>query len=358
MRNRLINFNAGPAALPQEVLQQAAAAIQDYNGIGSSILEIPHRGKHFEAVLEEANALTKELCGLNDDYKILWLQGGGRMQFAMVPMNFLGADDTAGYIDSGHWSNEAAESASYYGKTSILASSRGDNYTHLPQWPEITDSRLKYVHITTNNTIYGTQWRNIPSCEVPLIADMSSDILSCKRDYTNYAMFYAVAQKNLGAAGNTMVAIRKDMLGRIVRKVPEILDYNALASKNSMVNTPPVFAIYVSLLVMRWIKNKGMDTIAQENTDKANLLYGELERNPLFTSLVEKESRSQMNVVFRGTGKEMEQAFLKACTEQGITGIEGHRSVGAFRASLYNAITLQDVQQLVNVMQEFEKNYK
>lgn len=354
----MINFNAGPAALPKEVTKQASEAVIDYNNTGLSILEIAHRGKHFDAILEESKQMVKELCGLTDDYEVLWLQGGGRLQFAMIPMNFLPENGSAGYIDSGHWSTEAMEYARYYGKVQMVTSSKTDNYTHLPEWPQSIDESLRYLHFTTNNTIYGTQWPAIPQANVPLMADMSSDIFSLKRDYTNCALFYAVAQKNLGATGNTLVVLRKDLLGKIVRTIPPMLNFKDQVEKSSVLNTPPVFSIYVSLLTLRWIKAKGIDAIEKENNEKAALLYNELDRNPLFHAPVQKESRSKMNVVFHGTNKEMEQQFLDLCKQNDITGIEGHRSVGAFRASLYNAISLADVQKLVSLMQAFEKEYQ
>lgn len=352
----MLNFNAGPAALPDTVLQQAAEAVLNYNNTGLSILSIPHRGDLFLAILEESKALVKELCGLGDDYELMWLQGGGRMQFCMVPMNFLGAGETAGYIDSGHWSAEAIDAATYYGHTEVLGSSRSDHYTHLPEWPAPAGKNLAYLHFTTNNTIYGTQWPEIPESDVPLIADMSSDIFSIKRDYTNCAMFYAVAQKNLGAAGNTLVAIRKDFLEHVRPGLPPMMDYKVHAEKNSLLNTPPVFGIYVSLLMLRWIKAKGIDAIEQENRAKAALLYAEIERNPLFHTVVDENSRSLMNVVFHGRSKEMEKQFLECCIGRGVTGIEGHRSVGAFRASLYNGMPLAGVEKLVSIMHEFAES--
>lgn len=352
----MLNFNAGPAALPETVLQQAAEAILNYDNTGLSILSIPHRGDLFVSILEESKALVKELCGLGDDYEVLWLQGGGRLQFCMVPMNFLHDGATAGYIDSGHWSAEAIDAAQYYGRTAILSSSRADGYTHLPEWPAHPDSNLAYLHFTTNNTIYGTQWPEIPGSEVPLIADMSSDIFSMQRDYTNCAMFYAVAQKNLGAAGNTLVVIRKDFLERVRPKLAPMLDYKVHAAKNSLLNTPPVFGIYVSLLMLRWIKEKGIDAIEKENRAKAAMLYAEIERNPLFHTAVAAGSRSLMNVVFHGRTREMEKQFLECCAGRGITGIEGHRSVGAFRASLYNGMPVAGVEKLVAVMHEFAES--
>lgn len=354
----MINFNAGPAALPVEVLQQASEAVIDYNRSGLSILEIPHRGKLFDDILEESKQLVKELCGLGDDYEVLWLQGGGRMQFAMIPMNFLAENATAGYVDSGHWSTEAMEYAAYYGKVKMLATSKADNYTHLPEWPSLADEKLSYVHFTSNNTIYGTQWPEIPRSDRPLISDMSSDIFSCRRDYTNCALFYAVAQKNLGAVGNTLVAIRKDMTERIVRPIPPMLSFKEQVAKKSVLNTAPVFPIYVSLLMLRWIMAKGIDAIEADTNEKASLLYNELDRNNLFTGIVKKEDRSKMNIVFLGKDKIVEQQFLAFCEENDITGIAGHRSVGAFRVSLYNAISVANVKTLVSLMQDFEKNYR
>jgi phosphoserine aminotransferase len=356
--SKVINFNAGPAALPQEVLQQAAQAVLNYDDTGMSILSIPHRGKHFNAILEESKALVKELCELTDDYEVLWMHGGGRLQFAMMPMNFLGDGQVAGYIDSGAWSADAIKHAEYYGKVSVLSSSKNDNYVHLPQWPNHIPSELAYLHITTNNTIYGTQCNDIPQVNVPLIADMSSDIFSKKINYNNCAAFYAVAQKNIGPAGATLVVLRKDLLQRITRALPPMLDYREHVSKKSVLNTPPVFPIYVSLLTLRWLKNKGLETIARDNKIKAGLLYDEIARNALFSTQIKADYRSMMSVVFHAKGEETENAFLAFCDQHGILNIKGHRSVSGFRASLYNAITIQDVQHLVAVMQEFEKNYK
>lgn len=356
--NHKINFGPGPATLPQEVLRQASEAIIDYNGSGLSILEIPHRGKAFDAILEESKALVKELCGLNNDYEILWLHGGGRLAFCMIPMNFLTKETTAGYVDSGAWSAEAIEYARYYGNVQVLSSSVQDNYTHLPEWPGNILKDLAYVHFTTNNTIYGTQWKSIPKTDVPLIADMSSDIFSCKRDYTNCSAFYAVAQKNIGPAGATLAVLHKDLLKKATKAVPPMLNYAKQAAKHSVLNTPPVFAIYVSLLMLRWTKAKGIEAIEKENKSKAALLYNELERNRLFKPVVSNpDDRSMMNACFVATEKEYERAFSLFCDEQDIVGIEGHRTVGGFRVSMYNAITLQNVERLVQVMKQFEDKY-
>lgn len=350
----LLNFDAGPASLPREVLQEASAAILDYNGSGLSILEIPHRGKLFEAILEEANTLARSLMGLGDDYEILWLQGGGRLQFSMIPMNFLDSNATAGYIESGHWASEALRNAHLYGKTNVLASSKADQYTYIPDWGAVPTD-LSYLHLTTNNTIYGTQFHHFPQTEVPLIADMSSELLSRRMDYTAFSLIYAVAQKNIGPAGVTLVAIRKSMLDQQQRELPEILSYREMAKNNSLLNTPPVFAIYCSMLTLRWIHNIGLEEMERRNQQKAALLYDTIDNSKLFYGVAQKESRSMMNACFRAHNDVHTQQLLDFAAAQGIVGIKGHRSVGGFRASMYNAISLEDVQKLVDVINTFER---
>lgn len=354
---RKLNFSSGPAALPPEVLQEASEAIIDYNNTGLSILEIQHRGKYFEAIMDESRALVKELCGLDEDYEVLWMHGGGRLQFAMIPMNFLGANESAGFIDSGFWAHNAAEYAGYYGNAVTLSSSKENNYRNLPEWPSQIPAHLAYVHFTTNNTIYGTQWPAMPKTNVPLIADMSSDIFSRKTEYKNCALFYAVAQKNIGAAGVTLVAVKKDLLQNIKRSLPPMLDYNAHAKSKSLLNTSPVFAVYTSLLTLRWIKSKGIDAIEKENDRKAALLYDAIDNSALFQCNINRADRSKMNVCFGTQEKVIDDAFTKFCSSKGITGIDGHRYVGSFRVSLYNAIPLAAVETLVEVIQEFEHNY-
>ncbi len=352
---RKINFNAGPAALPGEVLQQASEAVLEYKNTGLSILELPHRGKEFVEIVAESNALVKELCGLDDNYDVLWLHGGGRLQFCMIPMNFLSDRDSGGYIDSGHWSAEALEYAMHYGDVQILASSKESNYSRLPDWPANIPDQLAYVHFTTNNTIFGTQWHHIPKTNVPLIADMSSDIFSRKHNYSNYAMFYAAVQKNLGTPGVALTVIRKDMLERITRSLPPMLDYKAQVKENSILNTANVFGVYTSQLMLRWIKAKGIDNIEKENRKKAELLYNAIDSSHIFSPHVkEKAHRSLMNVCFTANTQENEKAFLLLCEQNGITGIKGHRSVGGFRASLYNAVSFEAVETLVELMKEFE----
>jgi phosphoserine aminotransferase len=353
-----INFGSGPAALPREVLQEAAAAITNYNDTGLSILEIAHRGEYFDEILEESKALVKELCELGEEHEILWLPGGGRLQFCMVPMNFLSKEKTAGYIDSGAWAADAIQYASYYGNVSVLSSSKKENYTHLPEWPGNIPNDFAYLHFTTNNTIYGTQKREIPQTSAPLIADMSSDIFSLQREYKNCSLFYAVAQKNIGPAGATLVVIRKDLLKRQNNNLPQMLDYTQHIKKNSVLNTPPVFAIYVSLLMLRWTKKKTIKIIENESIQKSGMLYSELERNSLFQPVVSNsEDRSRMNICFTAKEKANEKAFGIFCEERGIVGIEGHRTVGGFRVSLYNAITIDAVKTFIDVMKTFEEKF-
>lgn len=353
MSQRKINFNAGPAVLPEEVLDEAARSMYQYGTSGMSVLELPHRGKDFMAILEECQALVKELCGLGSDHDVLWLHGGGRLQFAMIPMNLLGPGDVAGYIDSGHWAAEAIEYSQYYGQTEVLASSRQGNYNHLPQWPEITH-QLRYLHITTNNTIYGTQYHHIPETTAPLIADMSSDILSCAHDYSRYALFYAAAQKNLGTPGVALTVIRKDLLDSISNKLPPMLSYKAQVKEKSILNTANVSGIYISLLMLRWIKQTGIDNIAATNDRKASMLYKAIDNNPVFSAHVpDPAHRSKMNVCFTARDKATEQAFIQLCARHNIIGVEGHRSIGGFRVSLYNAVKEADVTLLGDLINNF-----
>ncbi len=355
--HRKINFNAGPAALPAEVLQQAADAVREYNNTGLSILELPHRGREFAAIVRESNALVLELCGLDDRYEVLWLQGGGRMQFCMVPMNFLPENGSAGYIDSGRWAEEALEYATHYGDVQVLATSKESNYSRLPQWPTTIPDQLSYVHFTTNNTIFGTQWHTVPRINVPMVADMSSDIFSRVHDYSKYALFYAAVQKNLGTPGTALVVIRKDMPGRIVRELPSMLSYKAHADEHSILNTANVFGVYVSLLMLRWTKEKGIAAIDKENRQKAKILYDALDHSTKFVPHVqEKSHRSMMNVCFTAISPDVEKSFLILCEKNNITGIKGHRFVGGFRVSLYNAVTVSDVERLVELMKDFETN--
>jgi len=346
-----INFNAGPAALPPEVLHEASKAVNKYKKTGLSILELSHRGPEFAEILAESKHLVKKLCGLDDSYEPLWLHGGGRQQFFMIPMNLLPQDGAAGYIDSGHWAEEAQHYAAYYGDAQILASSKKNNYNRLPEWPSKIPAKLAYVHLTTNNTIYGTQWGQAPEIKVPLIADMSSDIFSRKHDYSKYSMFYAAAQKNLGIAGVALAVIRKDLLKRTVRELPPMLSYIAQVKEGSILNTANVYGIYVSLLMLRWIDSRGIADLEKENKQKAKLLYDTLDHSSVFTPYItEKAHRSIMNVCFTAKTPETEKNFLALCEENDITGIAGHRLVGGFRASIYNAVPLDWVERLVEIM--------
>jgi phosphoserine aminotransferase len=355
MQLSVINFGAGPAALPASVVAEAAQAVLNYNNTGLSILEIPHRGTDlFPAILAESTSLVLSLTGLSaDEYEVLWLQGGGRMQFAMIPMNFLPKGKRAGYIDSGHWAYDAQLYASQVGDVLCLGSTRDINYTSLPQVATIPED-LAYLHFTTNNTIYGTQWQQFPHTSVPLIADMSSDIFAQQRDYSQFDLFYAVAQKNIGAAGVTLVVVKKKFLQQSIHGLPPILDYKAHVQQQSVLNTPPVFNIYVSLLTLRWIAQKKLPILDQENRLKAALLYQEIDRNTLLKPIATKEDRSLMNVVFATVSLPLENELLHFCQQKGIEGIAGHRSVGGFRVSLYNAITVAQTERLVSVLQEFE----
>ncbi len=354
--SRKIYFGAGPAPLPQTVLEETAAAILDYKSSGISLLSIAHREAAFGDIIAEATGLVLQLSGLSaDDYSVLWLQGGGRQQFAMVPQNFLAPGARAGYIDSGHWAHEAMEAAGVFGNAVTLASSASDRYTHLPGWPDDIPGDLAYVHLTTNNTIYGTQCQHIPPCPVPLVADMSSDIFSQSRDWSRFALFYAVAQKNLGPAGVTLVVVRKDMLGRTARPLPDAYSYAAQAAAQSLLNTPPVAAIYTCLLVLRWIAARGMQQIEDTNRAKAAMLYAAIDRSAIFRCPVEPGSRSMMNAVFGADKPSVNERFLAFTKARNIEGIKGHRSVGGFRASLYNAVSVEDVAALADAMRDFEK---
>lgn len=354
---RKINFSAGPATLPEEVLQAMATATRQYGKSGMSVLELEHRGRWFTEIVEEANALVRELCNIGSDYEVIWLHGGGRLQFCMVPMNFLPEGKVAAFIDTGQWAHEACEYAGYYGETKIIASSRSETYSCLPQWPVRLPAKTAYLHITTNNTIYGTQWHNIASIKKPLIADMSSDIFSCKRDYTQFSMFYAAAQKNLGVPGVALAVVHKDLLKKPARIIPPMLSYQAQVAQKSVLNTANVPGIYTSLLMLRWTKLKGIAAIEKENKAKAKLLYNYLDNSSLFTPRVaEPGHRSMMNVCFTANRPEDEATFLSLCDKNNITGIKGHRYTGGFRVSLYNAVSLKNAETLVSLMKDFESS--
>jgi phosphoserine aminotransferase len=351
------NFGAGPGILPHEVLKQAAEAVIDFNGTGLSLLEISHRSKEFEAVLDEAVKLVKELFNIPEGYSVLFLQGGASTQFALAPYNLLPVGGKAAYLETGVWANKALKEAKYFGEVEIVATSKESNFTYIPK-DYTVPADAAYFHITSNNTIYGTQLQEFPSSPIPVVCDMSSDIFSRKINIADFGLIYAGAQKNMGPAGVTLVIVKDDILGKTDRKVPAMFNYQTQIEGGSMYNTPPVFAIYVSMLTLNWLKAKGgVEAIEQENITKARVLYDEIDRNPFFKGVCVPEDRSLMNVCFVAENPEHEKPFLKLCDERGIVGIKGHRSVGGFRASIYNALPITSVYVLIDAMQEFaEKN--
>jgi phosphoserine aminotransferase len=347
------NFNAGPSILPKSVFEEASQAILNFNNTGLSILEIGHRTSLFQAVMDEARALVKELMMLDDKHEVLFLHGGASTQFMQVPINLLDDKETAAFTDTGVWSTKAIKEARLYGKVEVVCSSKEGNFTYIPKDFAVPNDS-KYLHITTNNTIYGTQWQKIPKTSNSLVADMSSDILSRVLDFNAFDLIYAGAQKNMGAAGVNLVVVNKNILGKIKRTIPTILDYRNHIKEGSMLNTPPVFAIYVCLLTLRWLKAQGgVAAIEKLNDAKAALLYAAIDESPLFTGTVNKEDRSKMNVCFVMNDALQEDSFLKYTKEHGIVGIKGHRLVGGFRASLYNALPISSVQILAQLMREY-----
>lgn len=349
------NFNAGPSILPREVIEKAAAAVLDFDGMGLSILEISHRSKEFDAVMDDAVALFRELLNIPENYKVIFVGGGASTQFFHIPYNFL--ETKAGYINTGVWSKKAIKEAKNFGEVKVLATSEDRNFTYIPKNVEIPTD-LDYLHITTNNTIYGTEYHTDIDCPVNLIADMSSDILSRPVDVTKYAMIYGGAQKNLGPAGATFAIIREDIVGKVSRALPSMVDYRSHMDNNSMYNTPPVFPIYVIRETLKWIKSiGGVEEIYRRNKEKADLLYAEIDRNPLFRGTAEKEDRSLMNICFvmNPEYEALAPEFMEFAKARGMVGIKGHRLVGGFRASCYNALPKESVEALVATMQEFEK---
>lgn len=348
------NFNAGPSILPREVIEKAAAAVLDFDGIGMSILEISHRSKEFDAVMNEAVALFRELLNIPDNYHVIFVGGGASTQFFHVPYNLL--EHKAGYINTGVWAKKAMKEAKNFGQVELVASSEDRNFTYIPKNVEIP-SDLDYLHITTNNTIYGTEYHTDIDSPVNLVADMSSDILSRRVDVSKYAMIYGGAQKNLGPAGVTFVIVRDDILGKVSRPLPSMVDYRNHIANNSMFNTPPVFPIYVVRETLKWLKSiGGVDEIHRRNVEKAEMLYAEIDRNKLFRGTAEKEDRSIMNICFvmNPEYEALAPEFLEFAKGKGLVGIKGHRLVGGFRASCYNALPRESVEALISAMQEFE----
>ena len=351
------NYRARPGILPHQVFEKAAQAVLNFNNSGLSILEISHRSADFVKVMEEARALALELLGLEGKgYQALFLQGGASLEFLRVPQNLMQENGKAVYLDTGTWANGAIKEAKAFGETVVVASSKEANYTYIPKEYTIP-SDANYFHCTSNNTIFGTQMKSFPKTSIPVVCDMSSDIFSRSLDFTKFDIIYAGAQKNMGPAGTTLVVIKEEILGKTGKNIPNILNYQQHIVKESMYNTPPVFAVYTSLLTLQWLKAKGgITAIEKENEAKANLLYAEIDRNPLFNGAANKEDRSIMNATFLLVDENHKETFDKMWKAAGISGINGHRSVGGYRASMYNALPIESVQVLVNVMQELEKN--
>ena len=347
------NFNSGPSILPQEVLEEASRSIIEFNGTGLSLLELGHRTSFFVDVIDEARSLVKELMNLSDNHEVLFLHGGATSQFMQVPMNLLDSNQTAAYCDNGIWGNKALKEASFFGKVNVVASSADKNHTYIPKDFQVpADSR--YLHITTNNTVEGTQWHHFPQTSVPVIADMSSDIFSRPLPYNEYGLIYAGAQKNMGAAGVSLVVIRKDLLENIRKPIPAIMDYRKHVQANSLMNTPPVFAVYVALLTLRWIKKEGgLAEMEKRSIQRANLLYTTIDSLPVFTSYIAKEDRSMMNAVFFLTDPAQEPGFLELCKKEGMVGVKGYRTVGGIRVSMYNAMSLESVQAFCDLAKQF-----
>jgi phosphoserine aminotransferase len=351
--NKIYNFSAGPAVLPESVLKQAAAAVVDYNGDGLSILEMSHRSAPIVEMVEETRQLICDTLGVPDNYTILFLQGGASLQFSMIPMNILKEDETADYTDTGAWSAKAIKEAQRFGNVHVISSSKETVYNHIPKDYNQSDTQV-YLHITSNNTIYGTQWHEFPKANGFLVADMSSDIFSRSFDINEFGVLYAGAQKNMGPAGVTMVIIRKDLIGRAKRDVPSMLDFAIHADKDSMFNTPPVFAIYVVNRTLHWLQELGgVEAMHEQNKAKAKLLYDEIEQNPRFKSPIAEEDRSLMNVPFVFADGGDEAHFLDFCAKRGLVTLKGHRSVGGFRASIYNAMPKEGVETLVKAMRDY-----
>jgi phosphoserine aminotransferase len=348
------NFNAGPSILPKEVFEEASQAILDYNNTGLSILEIGHRTPLFEAVMFEARNLVKELMQLDNDHEVLFLHGGATTQFMQVPMNLLNENDISSYTDTGAWAGKAIKEAKLFGHIEIAGSSKENNYTSIPKNISVSPTAV-YLHITTNETIAGTQWHNIPyDCDVSLVADMSSDILSRVLDYNKFDLIYAGAQKNMGAAGVNLVVVNKNILGKVNRVIPTILDYRNHIKEGSMLNTPPVFAVYVAMLTLRWLKEQGgVPAMEKRNNEKAKLFYSTLDSLHMFKGVVAKEDRSKMNATFVIDDADLEKEFLELCKSEGMIGVKGHRSVGGFRVSMYNALPLESVKAITELMKEF-----
>ena len=348
------NFSAGPSILPRSVIEKASNGILNINGSNLSLIEISHRSKDFVEIMDRATFLALDLLNLNNKgYKALFLQGGASMQFLMTAYNLL--ENKAGYINTGAWSTKALKEAKNFGDAIEIASSKDANFNYIPKNYSV-DPDLDYLHITTNNTIFGTQFHNMPETDTNLICDMSSDIFSRDIDFSKFSLIYAGAQKNMGPAGTTLVIVKEEILGKVSRTIPSMLDYKVHIDKDSMFNTPPVFAVYTSMLTLDWLtKNGGIKTIEEKNIEKSNLLYNAIDSSELFNGFANKEDRSLMNVTFNLNNQNHKELFDRLCLEANINGVNGHRSVGGYRASIYNALDISSVKVLIEVMNQLNK---
>lgn len=357
---RVYNFSAGPAVLPLEVLEKAQKELVCFEDAGMSVMEMSHRSKVYSGIIEKAEISLRKLMGIPENYKVLFLQGGASLQFAMVPLNLMAGSKKADFIDTGVWSSKAIKEAKKIGNVNVIASSKSDTYSHIPAFSsDQFDEEADYVYICQNNTIYGTKFNALPEIgDKPLVADLSSCILSEKMDVTKYGIIFAGAQKNLGPAGVTVVIIREDLIGKADESVPTMLNYKTHADNDSMFNTPPTYAIYMLKLVFEWMENQGgIETIEKKNKEKVKLLYDYLDTSTLFKGTAAKEDRSLMNVPFVTGDETLDAEFVKAATKAGLVNLKGHRSVGGMRASIYNAMPIEGVQTLVDFMKQFEKEH-
>jgi phosphoserine aminotransferase len=356
---RVYNFSAGPAVIPEEVLTQAQNEMLCYGSSGMSVMEMSHRSSDFEPIIESAEELLRQILGLSDEYKVLFLQGGASMQFAQVPLNLLNKSGKADYIESGSFAKNAIKEASRFGSINVVASSAKDGYTHIPAWDEKDfDPEADYFHITTNNTIFGTRYTKLPSTgDVPLVADMSSNILADEYDFSKFGLIYAGAQKNIGPAGVTVVIVKESLIGNPVKGAPTMLDYKVMADAGSMYNTPPTYGIYIAKLIFEWIlKQGGLHAMNELAVKRSNILYDLLDASKLFKGVAEKQDRSLMNVTFVTGDKDLDAKFVKQAGAEGFVNIKGHRSVGGMRASIYNAMPIEGVEALADFMRRFENN--
>lgn len=356
--SKIHNFNAGPSILPREVIEEAAKGVQDLTGNGLSVLEISHRSEEFKKIMKEARDLVRELLDLPENYTVLFLQGGASLAFHTVAMNLMKeGNGKAAYVDTGSWAKKAIKEAKKTGEVDVIASSEDTNYNYIPKNFDIP-SDADYLHITSNNTIFGTQFKDFPKADIPVVCDMSSDIFSRPLDIEKFDLIYAGAQKNMGPAGTTLYIVNKDVLGKSGRDIPAILDLEVHDGKDSIYNTPSVYAVYVSKLVLEWIKkNGGLKGMEERNAEKAELLYNEIDRNPLFEAVAAEEDRSHMNVTFVLKDDSQKEQFDRMWKEANIIGLPGHRSVGGYRASIYNALPKESVEALVSVMKQFSEEY-